>query len=162
MRDLNNLRHSAQDMLAWSVENDDKFLNIESRGKHALQNVLFLRSSPPDTLFWGYYYSQTYQWNAYLARVRSEFHANWQSGVRTAFATDGIRTSTRAASGMWSRGDPQSRISALKASIHPHAGDETGTLGRSLNAISHDHTSCRVCQGGSHSDVRFPGGRACS
>lgn len=79
MRDLNNLRLSAQDMLAWSVENDDKFLNIENPQSRLWTTAMPAGISSAERDFWSLYYSQSTDWNRLLGTATSRRHMHWQS-----------------------------------------------------------------------------------
>jgi hypothetical protein len=82
MKDLQNLRLSGQDMLLWSTDNDDKFLNFEDPTSDLFQRAYPSLASPPLSLYMSMYFAQYVHWPTYLAVYVGERREYWQTVYR--------------------------------------------------------------------------------
>ena len=85
---INNLRMSAQDFYAWSVENDSKLLNLESP-----QSALYTRThrdlpNPPTQLFQGLSWGLSINWQEYFAVHYGRRSEHWTTAFRQTVADD--------------------------------------------------------------------------
>jgi len=80
MRDLHNLRLSGQDLLLWSADNDDKFLNLGPEYPGLWTASLGPQFPPlsPQGLT-SFYWGQQTSWNSVLASLTHQSHQHWQS-----------------------------------------------------------------------------------
>jgi hypothetical protein len=80
MKDLQNIRLSGQDFLAWSAENDERFVNIGPEYPGQWEAVLGPSMPPlsPDG-FASFYWGQQVSWNSVLNALTGAAHQHWQS-----------------------------------------------------------------------------------
>lgn len=82
MRDLNNLRLSGQDLLAWSTDNDSKFLNIETPNSTLYRLAYPSLPSPSFNLYLSLYFSQSVNWHEFLKAVHGVDREHWVTAYR--------------------------------------------------------------------------------
>jgi hypothetical protein len=84
MKDLQNLRLSGQDMLLWSTDNDDVFLNIGTPGSPRW-GVTGLPPGMDPVGIGNTYWGQQSSWNVFLSVFTQRAEQHWQSsyGLRT-------------------------------------------------------------------------------
>ena len=160
VKDLNNLRLSAQDMLVWSAENNSKFLNIESTESSLYQSAFSFGQNPVSDRFWGYYYSQPHDWNRMLGMGTAQRHLHWHSAYGLPIQPPELQWSADRDATLWRRGDPQVSIQLSRFRYTLTLVTRPELWENSANAIS---TSASQLEPYSRAvridDTRFPSGK---
>lgn len=161
MKDLHNLRLSGQDMLLWSADNDEKFLNIESPTSRVYQSAFapFVNSGP--RTFWAYYYSQPHDWNRMLGFASKQRQMHWHSAFGLPAMSPELQWAADRNAELWRRNDPQVTVQlsrfryTLTLVTRPELWDNDNT-----NAISADTSTLeQYAQAVRVSNVKFPSGK---
>lgn len=79
MRDVQNLRLSAADLIAFASENDEVFLNVGEPGSLRFRSLFPASSGTPADLYGMMFWSLDLSWNGVLAMLTGDAHSHWQS-----------------------------------------------------------------------------------
>jgi prepilin-type N-terminal cleavage/methylation domain-containing protein len=160
MKDLHNLRLSGQDMLLWSADNDEKFLNLESKDSPVYRTVYHFDPNPAPEMFWGAYYSQPQNWNQILGIATGLRHMHWQSAYGLPARPQGMEWTLDRDTEMYLRGDPNISLSLSRYRYTLTLVTRPDLWEDRAHAIANAHTDLEpFARGIRVSNVRFPSGK---